>query len=741
MNSNLNAGQIQPCHPGGGGIIFPAIEEEQYWNKPLRAILYAVAMLYLFLGVNIAADKFMSAIEMIRSKKLRVRVKETGSLITVTMWNPTVANLTLLAVGSSAPEIMLSIVEIIRNGFFAGDLGPSTIIGSAAFNLFVIISVCILAVPSTEVRRIKELGVFGITVIFSLFSYLWMLFIVRINSANVIEVWEAAATLALFPVLIFISYLADIGWLSSGTPSQAEVNTGRAPTEVNTGRAPTVVTRHSDIQDAHDDNVTLHDVEGITLKNPAGILSFESDNVTLIQGKEERVVPIPVFRRNGTQGTVACFYSMEPLTAMPDYDYRHEEGHLRYAPGQTSATINLTLLPKNPGERTDSFQVVLTNPQGGASFNPHLDGATVERCLLTVTIRNESETNTVADRALRFVDATVNLDRLRLGSVTWYEDIIDAMFNVSGDGQGGGTTGDLILHIISLPWKLLYSLLVPPPIYCGGWVCFSCSLFHIAILTGGIIEFAELFGCVCQIEDFITAITFVALGTSMPDLFASITAAVQDDSADASIINVTGSNSVNVFLGIGLPWTMASIFWAIVGDNDTWRSRFPGLIHSEWAGHLIVSGDHLAFSVSVFSIAACVCLMIICLRRWAFGGELGGPYRMKLLSFLMLVGLWFWYIGLSVWKAWNKTEFATEVVAICVGVCIYENALLIVGGMTYLIIAWSKNRGAQGPKSPLDLEEIQKIEEPMTNPNGPRGPTSTYPSPLELPDEVDFEHP
>ena len=37
----------------------------------------------------------------------------------------------------------------------AGDLGPATIVGSAAFNLFMIISLCMYVIPDGEVRRIK----------------------------------------------------------------------------------------------------------------------------------------------------------------------------------------------------------------------------------------------------------------------------------------------------------------------------------------------------------------------------------------------------------------------------------------------------------------------------------------------------------------------------------------------------------------------------------------------------------
>jgi len=43
--------------------------------------------------------------------------------------------------------------------FEAGDLGPSTIVGSAAFNLFVISAVCIMGIPTGETRRIKDIKV------------------------------------------------------------------------------------------------------------------------------------------------------------------------------------------------------------------------------------------------------------------------------------------------------------------------------------------------------------------------------------------------------------------------------------------------------------------------------------------------------------------------------------------------------------------------------------------------------
>ena len=101
---------------------------------------------------------------------------------------------------------------------------------------------------------------------------------------------------------------------------------------------------------------------------------------------------------------------------------------------------------------------------------------------------------------------------------------------------------------------------MPPPHYVGGWLSFVCALAMIGVLTLLVGDMASIFGCLAGLKPEVTAITFVALGTSLPDLFASKQAAAMEKTADNSIGNVTGSNSVNVFLGLGLPWVLASIY-------------------------------------------------------------------------------------------------------------------------------------------------------------------------------------
>jgi solute carrier family 8 (sodium/calcium exchanger) len=151
----------------------------------------------MFMGIAIIADIFMSAIEVITSQEVRQqrRDPQTGEMreVKLVVWNPTVANLTLMALGSSAPEIILSVIETIGTldstryedtdyKIACGDvdydvsnladvdacnaqmfqqppsdgLGAFTIVGSAAFNLLVITAACVVAVPKGEKRYVFD---------------------------------------------------------------------------------------------------------------------------------------------------------------------------------------------------------------------------------------------------------------------------------------------------------------------------------------------------------------------------------------------------------------------------------------------------------------------------------------------------------------------------------------------------------------------------------------------------------
>ena len=129
-----------------------------------------------------------------------------------------------MALGSSAPEILLNCIETIQTlGATPGELGASTIVGSASFNFLVISGVSIFAVSDkndtrTEkeleedgtdrgVKKVADLGVFGITTTWSVLAYMWLFYVLIDYEVTDLE---AGLTFGFFWVLIAMAVGADM---------------------------------------------------------------------------------------------------------------------------------------------------------------------------------------------------------------------------------------------------------------------------------------------------------------------------------------------------------------------------------------------------------------------------------------------------------------------------------------------------------------------------------------------------
>ena len=95
--------------------------------------------------------------------------------------------------------------------------------------------------------------------------------------------------------------------------------------------------------------------------------------------------------------------------------------------------------------------------------------------------------------------------------------------------------------------------------------------------------------------------------------------------------NVTGSNSVNVFLGLGLPWVIASIYY---------QKQDPPINYK-------VPSKGLDLSVALFLVLSLIAIAILVARRIFFKGELGGSKLNRTISAIMFVLLWLTYIVVS----------------------------------------------------------------------------------------------
>jgi solute carrier family 8 (sodium/calcium exchanger) len=137
--------------------------------------------------------------------------------------------------------------------------------------------------------------------------------------------------------------------------------------------------------------------------------------------------------------------------------------------------------------------------------------------------------------------------------------------------------------------------------------------------------------------------------------------AMMDPYADASIGNVTGSNSVNVFLGIGIAWTIAAFYWEFGGRSSDWEQKLAGFAPDQIKNIIDAAGSDgavfmapagsLWFNLMVFSLNAFCALQHLFARRKKNGGELGGPkggFMGQYFSGAFLIFQWFIYVFASI---------------------------------------------------------------------------------------------
>ena len=129
-------------------------------------------------------------------------------MIGIPVWNSHMANVTLLALASAAPEFFLCFFSTFADiEAIPQDIGPIVLIGKGSFNLLVVTGVSILSI--SEIKKVKDYKVFVVTACFATFSYLWIFLILVVFSPAYIEFWEALMTLLFFPTLLTLIWTTE----------------------------------------------------------------------------------------------------------------------------------------------------------------------------------------------------------------------------------------------------------------------------------------------------------------------------------------------------------------------------------------------------------------------------------------------------------------------------------------------------------------------------------------------------
>jgi len=669
---------------------------------------YTLALFYFFGGVGIAADVFMGSIEAITSvrRKVTINAGEYEREVDIAIWNKTVSNLSLMALGSSAPEILLAIIEVTLNDFQAGDLGPGTIVGSAAFNMLIIIAICVIITP---VKRVEEIVVLYITAFASVWAYLWLYLIVEVISPGICEIWEAVVTCLFFPLMLLFAYFADRGWFDSDVCSHRMKKMGRcgegqlksspqkamehlvAVNQVPVHSQGTSAWRtelrreirkmgrdHKNMTKeqiyiavfqklkSHPESPVLptYEPDSNGVRRSVSLATGYDDNTDLTVGfpeatfscKEDvKQIQIIVQRTGDLNVPVTLKYTVKEGTAKIGK-------HFKVMNGSTGRTGSIKFAPF---EKQQGIEIAISNTDEynpNSHFNIELDIVDNDSSKpvlwmnkrTKVTILDTAQFNGTSDRICKsivgffkaiFSDQQAEhpyVEQIRMSlrfddgddddddddsddedgspgdkydsdrDVEHANESTDSMTRSKKDDDDDDdddehTLLEWVIYVFLFVPKVMLGLFTPPVNYCNGWATFLMSLFWIAVYTAICGDLAKGLGCTVGLKDAVTAITFVAFGTSVPDTFASKIAAEEDPNADPAIGNVTGSNAVNVFLGIGLSWLAGAIYQNTVNDAE-----------------FIIPDSSLGFSVLLFTVFAIVWFAILTFRRNFLGGELGG---------------------------------------------------------------------------------------------------------------------
>merc|ERR1711913_69492 len=313
----------------------------------------------------------------------------------------------------------------------------------------------------------------------------------------------------------------------------------------------------------------------------SGIFGFEDSEAEIVESVG--TYELEVKRISGARGKVAIPYNTEDGTAKDGEHYEAQEGELIFCNEETEKTIEIPIMDEESYEKSLIMYVVIGEPrqiaegiEGEGIDYSILDAKNPEdlteeekvallgrpchgdNSRIMIRIRESKEFKSSVDKMMQKANSS-----MMVGSSSWLDQFTDA-FTVQAEddddeegeeGEEGEekmpSCGDYIMHFLTLPWKLIFAF-IPPTALLNGYLTFVISIAFIGACTAIIGDVAGHLGCFINLKDGVNAIAFVALGTSVPDTFASKTAAIEDDSADNSVGNVTGSNAVNVFLGIGI---------------------------------------------------------------------------------------------------------------------------------------------------------------------------------------------
>ncbi|XP_026183576.1 sodium/potassium/calcium exchanger 3 isoform X2 [Mastacembelus armatus] len=470
--------------------------------------LHALCAIYMFYALAIVCDDyFVPSLEKI-SENLQL--------------SEDVAGATFMAAGSSAPELFTSLIGVFIT---KGDVGVGTIVGSAVFNILVIIGLSGIFAGQTVALTWWSLFRDSTYYILSVLTLIMVIYDARVVW------WESLLLMTMYVIYIIIMkfnsqimafvthQFRNIGLCCLGSEDHREDKVGEDASACNTSM---VLLNKGQ---AHvEESPPAIMVDELLILNPHK-LSFSEAGL--------RIMITPHFSPR-TRLSMAGRMLISERQRLIQISKMQRDGEA--GPGSRRGSTSNSL------KRTGSCSLENGGGKPGIEDTESGDKTGVEVC------QPEEE-----------------------------EEDDDGIF--SPIRIPGGCCAR-VKWVITWPLGLLLYCTVPncilPRWHRWFMVTFVASTLWIAVFSYLMVWMVTIISFTLDIPDYIMGITFLAAGTSVPDCMASLIVARQG-MGDMAVSNSIGSNIFDILLGLGFPWALRTL---VVDHGSSVSINNKGLVYS-----------------------------------------------------------------------------------------------------------------------------------------------------------------
>lgn len=490
-------------------------------------ILHIIGIVYMFYALALVCDEFFVPSLDVITEKLQI--------------SPDVAGATFMAAGGSAPELFTSIIGV----FIAkSDVGIGTIVGSAVFNILFVIAACAFA--AKEALQLTAWPLIRDVFFYSVSLVLLVVFFMD----NKIRWYEA--------LILFLWYFAYVGFMKINEPVEDKL---RQCFKLNKRE-----------RNPLERGVTLR-----AAQHRKGL--FHLMNETINPGILHRPKSSPP--EDGKE------LEMKPLNPKPEI--------MIGEPGSAAGISKLKSQMQAGSVATDVSTAAAAGTGNGNSTSKELEDMTGGENHATPAAAEDREA--AAGAAADSNNSAKQHNNEMWASSTSVNPATAAAAAEAEAGSGGQKAAAAAADDdeeeeqpidMSFPkdhgWKAIIVYLISFPIMAPLFITlpdtkkekmrkffvitFLGSILWIAVFSYLMVWWATTTGEALKIPSTVMGLTFLAAGTSVPDLITSVLVA-KKGKGDMAVSSSVGSNIFDVCVGLPLPWLLyTAVFQDSINVNS-----------------------------------------------------------------------------------------------------------------------------------------------------------------------------